>query len=91
MAKRKLKKLKKETPAPRTTQEIRDAGLMIDVPFEVPDPGGKALTYSADGGAEKWVPPKDFKMGGTAWDDLPEIDPEIAAKFGTKSKGAKPE
>lgn len=65
-----------------TEKKIRDEGWAIDVPFEVPDPGGADLRYSADGEAEKWEPEEGLTMGGVAWAELPPIKPEIAKRLG---------
>jgi hypothetical protein len=56
-----------------TEQEIRDAGMQIDLPFE--SAGPEWLTYS-DTGQQAWVPPSDWRAG------MPPIDPLVAERLG---------
>ena len=54
-------------------QQIRDAGLRIDVPYETPLPG--ALKYQ-DTGQKVWTPPAGFRQG------MPPIDEQLARDLG---------
>jgi hypothetical protein len=57
-----------------TEQQIRDAGLRIDLPFD--DPMPVALRYSDEGSAQAWTPPPGWRQG------LPPIDEQLAADLG---------
>ena len=54
-------------------QQIRDAGLRIDVPYDDPLPVG--LKYKATG-QQAWTPPAGFRQG------MPPIDEQLAADLG---------
>ena len=56
-----------------TEQQIRDAGLRIDVPYD--DPLPVALKYQ-DTGQQAWTPPPGFRQG------MPPIDEKLAADLG---------
>jgi hypothetical protein len=56
-----------------TEQQIRDAGLRIDVPYD--DPLPVALKYK-DAGQQAWTPPPGFRQG------MPPIDEKLAADLG---------
>jgi hypothetical protein len=56
-----------------TEEQIRDAGLRIDVPFESPLPAD--LKYK-DTGQQVWTPPPGFRQG------LPPIDDWLAERLG---------
>jgi hypothetical protein len=43
-----------------TEQQIRDAGVRIDLPFEIPDPAD--ISYE-DTGQKEWVPPEGWDPG----------------------------
>jgi hypothetical protein len=45
-------------------QEIRDAGIAIDVPFESGEPNPQRLRYANLG--KQWTPPEDWTPGGGA-------------------------
>jgi hypothetical protein len=62
-----------DSSAGMTEQQIRDAGLRIDVPFESPLPVD--LKYK-DTGQQAWTPPPGFRQG------LPPIDDWIAERLG---------
>lgn len=47
-------------PGPMNEQQIRDAGLAIDLPFDTPMP--KDITYK-DTGQQVWTPPPGFRQG----------------------------
>jgi hypothetical protein len=54
-------------------QQIRDAGLRIDLPFDDPLPA--PLKYK-DTGQQTWTPPPGFRQG------MPPIDEKLAADLG---------
>jgi hypothetical protein len=56
-----------------TLNEIKAAGLMVDLPFETAEP--KMLKYKT-GSAQEWVPPSGWRQG------MPPIDPLIAERLG---------
>ena len=60
-------------PGGMTEQQIRDAGLRIDVPYD--DPLPVALKYK-DTGQQAWTPPPGFRQG------MPPIDEKLAADLG---------
>ena len=54
-------------------QQIRDAGLRIDLPYD--DPLPSALQYQ-DAGQQTWTPPSGWRQG------MPPIDEQLAADLG---------
>lgn len=58
---------------PMHEQDLRNAGMTIDVPFESPNP---AMLKYADKGQQTWTPPPGFRMG------MPPIDPGLAENLG---------
>lgn len=71
---------KADTKGGMSAQQIRDAGLAIDLPYEVPDAQPERLRYApATDGREEWVPPEGFEMGGVPWDQLSPIGDAQAA------------
>jgi hypothetical protein len=60
-------------PGGMNEQQIRDAGLRVDVPFESPLPVG--LKYK-NTGQQEWTPPPGFRQG------LPPIDEDLATSLG---------
>ena len=54
-------------------QQIRDAGLRIDLPYD--DPLPVSLKYK-DTGQQTWTPPPGFRQG------MPPIDEKLAANLG---------
>ena len=56
-----------------TEQQIRDAGLRIDLPYD--DPLPVALKYK-DTGQQAWSPPPGFRQG------MPPIDEKLADDLG---------
>lgn len=60
-------------PGGMTEQQIRDAGLRIDLPFD--DPLPVTLKYKATG-QQAWTPPPGFRQG------MPPIDEKLAADLG---------
>lgn len=64
----------RELPAgPMNEQQIRDAGLRIDLPYD--DPLPVALKYKATG-QQTWTAPPGFRQG------MPPIDEKLAADLG---------
>lgn len=54
-----------------TEQEIRDAGLKIDLPYESPPGDAAPLQYADDLPDEKgWTPPDGFTIAGVPFDEV---------------------
>jgi hypothetical protein len=64
-----------------TEDQIRNAGLAIDVPFEAVDP--EWPTYEATG-QQEWTPPPGFRLG------MPPVDPILAERLGVPEDLSQP-
>jgi hypothetical protein len=81
-----------------TEQEIRDAGLKIDLPYESPPGAPEPLQYANDIAPEKgWTPPEGFTIAGVPFADvvagigggaMPQQPDEVAG--GQSSETAEP-
>lgn len=50
--------------------EIRDAGVMIDLPYESPSGSPEPMQYEDLGDEKSWSPPEGFTLAGVPYDEV---------------------